>query len=88
MIQKLEGIQWGTSKFDPDLYIPRTQDAHVHLLIGSDSIPPDANARRHHHYSAYSLPRVTIMLYVAIICQTCCQHQKHHITPLTLITFQ
>ena len=87
-MRKLEGIQWGTSKLDLDLYIPRIQNVHVRLLIGSDSLPPDANAQRHHHYPAYSLPRVTIMPHDAIVCQTCRQHQKHHIIPLTLITFQ
>ena len=66
-MRKLEGIQWGMSKIDPDLYIPRIQDAHIRPLIGSDSIPPDAEAHRHHHYSAYSLPHVTTMPYVAIV---------------------
>ena len=68
-LKKLEEIQWGTSKLDPGLYIPRIPNAHVRVIIGPDSTSPDADAQRHHHYSAYSLPRVMLMPCAAIVCK-------------------
>ena len=47
-------IQWGTSKSDPDLYIPRTSNDTFVPAIGPDSLPPDAQPLRQPNYDNYS----------------------------------
>ena len=75
---KLDGIQWGTSQTDPDLYTSRISPPHVRLPIGPDYLSPSTARARQQDYPPYSSPFTIVTPYHHIRSPSCLMITNHH----------